>query len=309
MDRRLRDASLKLERARLHLADLRADIRDAGRGEPYSIPLRKEIDDGGILRLLIADEITRPEKWGPMIGDALHNLRSALDSGWWQLAIRHLKRLPSEKEGPQIQFPISKPGEEVDEKRIRKWVGEKAAQFVQALHAATRASQPDVVALEELRRLSNEDKHRNIHVAVHVLGELRIKVDYLGDGPSPDNMMDMSLPGATFHPFRKGGPKPGDEVLTIPPECWIRRPEFEFDAFQAGFISIDGKTNVVSTLDHIQQRVSELLDAMQILLQGDALEVKPLPPAQVPPPPPPPNSEIFNLPREAGPPSGPIDAD
>jgi hypothetical protein len=32
------------------------------------------------------------EEWGLMVGDAIHNIRCALDHLWWQLAIDHLDR-------------------------------------------------------------------------------------------------------------------------------------------------------------------------------------------------------------------------
>lgn len=44
---------------------------------------------------------------GDVIGDILHNLRSALDCLAWQLAITHLGREPTDKEAGIIYFPLA----------------------------------------------------------------------------------------------------------------------------------------------------------------------------------------------------------
>src|SRR5258708_3115833 len=96
----------KLAHAIEHINTLRAEIEEAGTPDPTSIPLRRayEAADGAVV-YRIERVIKVSERWPLIVGDAIHDLRSALDHLMWQLAIVHLGRVPTAKEAPNIQFP------------------------------------------------------------------------------------------------------------------------------------------------------------------------------------------------------------
>jgi hypothetical protein len=148
------------------------------------VPLRLEYDtDTGehVLRTgarLAEDAIRR---WGLITGDAIHNLRGALDHLVWQLACYKTgsAELPgvSEREARRIQFPIDDtPPPHGDPRRFRE---DDNLQHVLPEHREViYRHQPfgtefnfgfrEIPTLSRLRELSNRDKHRLI-VPVAVL--------------------------------------------------------------------------------------------------------------------------------------------
>ena len=200
----LDNARAKHRQAQRHAELLRADIRDAGEGEPFSIPLVEETDGDGALHLRVGHLVARPEEWGLMFGDAVHNFRSALDNGWWALACEHLSREPNEQEAPQIQFPILRPGREWAPGNHVRWVGKNAVTFAGKLQPDPQGYPPDVVhPLVALNRFSNVDKHRSIHPTIHILERIvfQIRRDDGDPVPLPE------LPLGTFIHFGNRAPR------------------------------------------------------------------------------------------------------
>lgn len=151
----------KLLRAKTHLDDLQARI------DPYlanAYDLRPEIDreDGLFLsRLVVAEPI--PVEWSLIVGDAVHNMRSALDQAVCRLA---------ECTGAEVtndhKFPI-RDTEPLTERARRRWdaqlegVPDLAVEIIRRSQPfAGPQESPDQHALAALRELSNEDKHRVI---------------------------------------------------------------------------------------------------------------------------------------------------
>jgi hypothetical protein len=262
----LGDASAKLNRGKLYTEALRADIAEAGQGEPYTIPLREELDeDTGALHIRVDRETVRPEQWGLLLGDALHNFRSALDNGWWEMASHHLRREPTEQEAKQIQFPIVKPGGQWDHGTAKKWVGATAAQYTRELQPDPRGYPPDTShPLDDLRRLSNIDKHRNINPTVHILHTLRLVIN--PEGTDPDVMNGIKF---TIHHFGGRAAKAGDDVLSTPPGFIERYPKVKFDTHQTGFVAIEGgNRSAVTTLNGIAEFVNAALAGFSWVLAG-----------------------------------------
>lgn len=267
MSHPLDEAAAKLRRANAHIETLRADIRGAGQGEPYTIPLREDLDqDTGTLYIRVDRETARPEQWGLMIGDALHNLRSALDNGWWQLARLHLKREPTEQETKRIQFPILKLGGTWNPGNHRSLVGSVATTFAGELQPDLRGYPADTWhPLATLNRLSNIDKHRNIHTTVQMLGELRLR--FRGEGQK----IAEGASGFTVHYFGGRAPKTGDEIATLPADSWPRDPHMEFEAHQTGYVAIGGGTqnvSVLTVLDSIATFVESTLAGFSHIFAG-----------------------------------------
>lgn len=262
----LQSARAKRDRAQFHVEILRADISEAGQGEPYTIPLREEFDDTGTLYLRVDRLTARPEYWGLLVGDALHNFRSALDHGWWQLALRHMPSEPTDKEAKHIQFPILREGGTWDPRNHLQWVGETVTTYVGVLQPDARGYPPDVIhPLVALNRFSNVDKHRNIHPTVERLHTLEFSLS----NETGENIPEASI--GTFHHF-PAAPKVGDDVLTAPPSSVSHRRGMQFDAHQTGFVAIDGKWDLLMVLAGVDQWVGHILDGFAAILAGKTPE-------------------------------------
>lgn len=297
----LEDAELKLARAEHHMKSLSAAIQAAGlRPDFYAIPLREEIDENNVLHMRVDDDTTQPNVWGPIIGDVLYNLRSCLDNLWWQLACKYLGREPTEEESLQIQFPILKRGAIFNVGSAGHWVGEAAADLARQFQTPDQDHPAELFGLEELRRLGNIDKHRKIHVAVYKAGMVEAGATWVGGGPEPVDRMDFSLPGATFHPLR-ASPRAGDLVMSIPPDCWIREPEFVFDIYQKGYISIDGRVEVLGHLAAMRDVVRNVLNATTLVLEGKKVRIEYGSERVNQNPEDPPNATAYTLPDTPGP--------
>jgi hypothetical protein len=77
---------LKLLRFEDHFAALKRATRAFLESQPYRVP--SEVKAGGYEHIWRAVEVKRPDpRLGVIIGDCLHNLRSALDHLAWQLVV------------------------------------------------------------------------------------------------------------------------------------------------------------------------------------------------------------------------------
>jgi hypothetical protein len=152
---------LKLDRAKVHIDAIRAKTERFVERDPPPFGFRveqRELSDGVVKYTLFAIVREQPPRdFAPMIGDALHNIRSALDHLVYELA-------PSDvRDSVNTQFPIYKDEaayRQRGEKKIPGIVGDERTliERVQPWHASPR--RPEADPLEILRTLSNRDKHR-----------------------------------------------------------------------------------------------------------------------------------------------------
>jgi hypothetical protein len=156
----------KLARAETHLETLERAIHAyLSPPEPYVIT-GEEYMEGDIYSqrmFLEVREFPPDEEWGPLIGDVVHNLRSALDHLAWELALPQVKATSPDKVG----FPISRPRRN---KETARWIANRAAMFPERTRAIIEGLQPHETGdslhpLWVLQKLWNADKHRTIHTA------------------------------------------------------------------------------------------------------------------------------------------------
>ena len=105
----LTGAWAKLRRCEALVNALRKEVWEAGSPDPYVIPLRRRYDAAGRAVVFEIDRvITISDDWTLMLGDALHNLRSAINHLAWQLALRHSRGVvPVDRSVIRaIQYPI-----------------------------------------------------------------------------------------------------------------------------------------------------------------------------------------------------------
>lgn len=201
----------KQRRGVKHLRDLDSAIADwvgdpSIESKPYSISgefrpdSREYVFTGQLVKPL--DDLLL---WGVMLGDAIHNLRSALDLLIWQLVL-----LDTGKPGTgENQFPICDTGASYwSGTKERPSMRERRLRGVSDAHKAVideeqpyRTWTPPSVnrPLSVLRDLSNHDKHRLIHLT-----------DFAVDFPSREALDDFFVAnadagervGIRFEPFR-----------------------------------------------------------------------------------------------------------
>lgn len=133
-----------------------------------------------------------PIRWGILLGDCVHNLRSALDHLICQVT---LLDGGTTDDCAKTQFPIASESETQFERMADRWLpscfSAKHRAMVkepQPFHAGDQASRHP---LSVLATLSNVDKHRLINPTYSFMdtdpGEVldRLANSYQGDGPSP----------------------------------------------------------------------------------------------------------------------------
>src|SRR5947209_1002349 len=85
----LRDPFLKLDRAEVHLEGLNERIHRWLQDDPCEVKPQLNPRTGEVI--VYAEPIREPpvEEWSVVIGDVVHNLRSALDQSVWALTVDH----------------------------------------------------------------------------------------------------------------------------------------------------------------------------------------------------------------------------
>ncbi len=156
----------KLARAKKHLKALE-DAIDAylAPPEPYLIRGEEYMERHSYAQRVFIEVVEFPpdEKWGPLIGDFVHNLRSALDHLAWEIA-RPKFKAESRKE---IGFPVAGP---YRDQGTRDRLNADLKMFPKRTRAAIKRLQPYTTGNSQdplwvLHQLWNMDKHRTIHTA------------------------------------------------------------------------------------------------------------------------------------------------
>jgi hypothetical protein len=171
------DHRLKLSRAFKHLKDLRRAESGWLNGDNHSVWSEPNPKTGGLIFLASVTEQPPSDPFSLLIGDFLHNLRSALDLLAFALASGHTKPLPDEV-AESSEFPIfgdeSKKGVHESGQRlfrdnglarIRGWDPEAqtAVELLQPYQRGDTFREDPLWILHELDRIN---KHRLLHTVV-----------------------------------------------------------------------------------------------------------------------------------------------
>jgi hypothetical protein len=79
-----REARLKLERSNQHIHDFDSRCTEFLKSSAYAIAIKPDVETGDDFVEITAAQ-TMPDTLALILGDALHNLRSALDLAWFEL--------------------------------------------------------------------------------------------------------------------------------------------------------------------------------------------------------------------------------
>jgi hypothetical protein len=157
---------IKLERAKKHLCDLEAELRD-WRGKYSAIVIRGEDPKVPLgLSQMSYDPFTRvpllPANAIAAAGDVIHNLRSALDHLAYQLA---MVGTPGIDPGREVGFPVAKDLASYEHVKVKK-VQRMKPEVVKAIDAL-KPYKGGNDALWRIHELDNIDKHRTHFTVAH----------------------------------------------------------------------------------------------------------------------------------------------
>ena len=172
--RRLDGARIKLERANRHIAELVAAATHFLSTAPFY--LQPQDAENGDLITIVRIRSHVPPAWAAIVGDAVHNMRSALDLVAWQ-AVEAAGGRP----GRDTCFPIGVASRTKNVEAIRRNLAGaalKAMKFARRLRPYKGGNDK----LTQLHALDVVDKHRLILVVGaatnHVVLKLRVKFSW-----------------------------------------------------------------------------------------------------------------------------------
>lgn len=148
----LEGSKLKLERAKEHIRQLEAEIRSFHERKPYRIVVEEEPQSRDLIYRVKVKEQPSP-RWATIIGDIVHNLRSALD-----LLANDLVRANDEIPNDNTAFPIHRSANAFEAGFSGKVRGAstKAMEIIRSLTPYKGGNE----ALWRIHRLDITDKHR-----------------------------------------------------------------------------------------------------------------------------------------------------
>jgi hypothetical protein len=207
---RLAGVRAKINRAKQHIGDLERAIHGELGVHPYAeLHVTKLNPDSGKVGFF-AQLRDIPPDIPLIIGDAIHNLRSALDHLAWQLVVA-----AGNTPNSQTYFPIYETAEGYNKAKAKGKVKGFNADQMNVLDAM----QPYNAGYEPLwliHKLNNFDKHNLLVVADYRLTSAT-QVKVIPQEPHPDGRKRSAMVVIPLLPVGEGRfVKDGDELLTYP---------------------------------------------------------------------------------------------
>jgi hypothetical protein len=158
MDHRFLSSWQKLDRAQEHIESTQAEMGRVLKDNPWPVDLTLEFDAESSSYLVSVARIADLGRCGAIIGDAVTNLRAALDHSVWQLVKESGLSEPTDR----TQFPICDTPEAWNSALTDRLKGVPAAELavIESYQPKERGKRTPTYPLAALRRLSNQDKHR-----------------------------------------------------------------------------------------------------------------------------------------------------
>lgn len=174
----------KIARAKHHLESLDRDIAGFLEGRPFRVTV--DCISDGTLHIARLEHGPQPpfDRWAVIIGDCVHNLRSALDYVAWELAGSH-------DSDSETLFPIFDTLEDWNRKSRRrtKRLSAHVVGLIESMQPF-RSATPSLSALSALRRVSDADKHKLLTVSAAVQGGFHCEFESDGEKPvAPERIL------------------------------------------------------------------------------------------------------------------------
>jgi hypothetical protein len=252
----------KLDRAKAHVYALHADVYQANGEERDLVSLGRQYEpetQAIVYRMKRLPQVR--DSWGLLIGDAIHNYRSALDHLWWQLAINKLGREPSEKEAKDIQFPILGSAADWLSHRYFRHIDPGDAAHVKPMQPFYRRAPNTFHPLDALNKLSNTDKHRFLHptvITVQASGARAPTPSDFRDCYAPDHVVN-GVASIRIEHLIPATPKLGDPILRVPVVVTGSNPDVQLYASLTVQIAIGETWPMLRCLEAIDKVVTVIV--------------------------------------------------
>jgi len=209
----LSDAFLRVDRADEHVAVLRSEIQEWLSTADSGVQV--EAHGGGRYARLI-DRGTQgpPRKWSVIVGDAVHNLRAALDYSVYALAW-----MATGEHQEMTQFPIADSSESY-RRQVRNRLTVLTDDQIEAMERIQPYVDGDWLAL--LRQLSNRDKHWALNLTLPH-GRFEATFNYAALDETSDQNPTVEHEGGIELEFEDGKPV----VATLEDLCGRTRTALE----------------------------------------------------------------------------------
>lgn len=191
-------ARLKVKRAQHHLGDLQQQVADWLVSTPEPQFMQEVLDGGHTHVVRLVDAPQTPIAWSLILGDALHNLRSALDLLTWQAVIAG-GGTPGSKTG----FPVfPRNTKDQGDKGVTIALRGASHDLVEAIRRFqpyNRCPNRDALrgdALWLLHRLNIEDKHHLLLVCPMVIKDISHNVPVEAVGCTVTVSLQPALDGS-----------------------------------------------------------------------------------------------------------------
>lgn len=259
----LLSARTKLERANVHTRTARREIRRFFDGHTNAaFEVQPEGDQsqavgsifGGRL-VLTTDVPDLPGSFAARFGDVIQNCRSALDHAAWRLVSDRVRSSLSERERNRIQFPIYDTRDGFRKNRARRLPGvsHSVTDYIEKRHAY-KGGEATNQALISLARLSNDDKHRTLHIHIARFRTVQAHVTYV-----------RCEPLTWENPPARPSLKKGAVVTHFTTRVLGPDPEMRMEIQPTVEIAIEDLGEVTTILEGIRREVREILEAPEIL--------------------------------------------
>jgi hypothetical protein len=207
---RTRGIRLKIERAKQHIRDLDAAISAFLRDHPYTLGAKPHpMSQIRHTTLYVAEVKAVPDDISLIIGDAIHNLRSALDYLMWQLV-----EAAGGTPGKSIYFPISETAQQyqstIGNREIQK-ISPSALDIIESVQPYVTHDQ----TLWLIHQLDIVDKHRLLLTIVAAMDKWG--VEFATKGPE-----------LWFNEHRIVPLVAGNEITNIPTSTYNRQAHEDF---------------------------------------------------------------------------------
>lgn len=238
------DSRAKILRAEAHAQELFEVAAEFTQSKPALI--KHEPDPATQDYIFYMDLVEEPPllEWGTVVGDILHNLRSALDCLAWQLVRNHLQREPKSKEASKVYFPLADHPNAFAAHSLKGLVDSADLGRLEQV-------QPYQVGFEvlgTLGRLSNRDKHRVVQPAYLMNEDFKLSARPVRD--CEITQVITAEPGPFAHRRELGRVKGRN---TGP------NPEIEGKATLSGYLGLEDGTKLGHLIDEMAQKVTEVI--------------------------------------------------
>jgi hypothetical protein len=250
----------KLARAEMHFTDLAQRVdqfvrdREADRRRVFTFEQEYRADSHCLVYFL-SDPEPADREWSLILGDVLHNLRSALDHIAWTL-VTEGRRPPHALTGRQqaaVKFPICRTRERFNSavKSCLPGVGRAHRALLRAVQPYKGGRRVDYHPFAIVQKYSNEDKHRILPLtfwrpfdAEHTLGRVR---DF--------------VPGRVVSP-KVISPQAGAEILRVYGRRTGPSPRVEVSIGSSAEVAIDGRFWLADTYINSSNLIKATLNAL-----------------------------------------------